>query len=128
MDEKISLESISRYSDAFTEKVLGDFFSSKDKITGPEILSLCSVQQVNLFVVKALFMTWREDTKKLKSPYFDYENNEVKEALKALMNTLSNNIVVDKLNFTPLFRKAVNQTLLAVFDPYDFFSMVISGE
>lgn len=128
MDEKISLESISRYSDAYTEKMLADIFSSKDKITGPEILALSSVQQVNLFVVKSLFTAWKDDTKKIKSPYFNYESEEVKAALKDLMDTLSNNIAVDKLHFTPLFKKAVSQTLLAVFDPYDFFSMIIAGE
>jgi hypothetical protein len=128
MDEKISLELISRYSDAYTEKMLNTVFAAKDKITGPEILSLSSVQQVNLFVVKALFTTWREETRKLKSPYFDFENPEVKEALKSLMDTLSNNIAVDKTHFAPLFKKSVSQTLLAVFDPYDFFSMIIAGE
>lgn len=128
MDEKISLESISRYSDAYAEKVLKGFFSSKVKITGPEILSLSNVQQVNLFVVRELFKTWKEETTKLKSPYFDYESPEVKEAFETLMDKLSNNIAIDQAHFSPLLKKAVNQTLLAVFDPYDFFSMIISGQ
>lgn len=128
MDEKISLESISRYSDAYTEKVLQGFFSSKNKISGPEILSLSTVQQVNLFVVRELFKAWKEETKKLKSPYFDYESPEIKDVFETLMDKLSNNILVDQAHFGPLFKKAVNQTLLAVFDPYDFFSMIISGE
>jgi len=128
MDEKISLESISRYSNAYSEKVLQVFFSSKNKITGPEILSLSNVQQVNLFVVRELFKAWKEETKKLKSPYFDYESPEIKEVFDTLMERLSNNILVDQSHFTPLFKKAVNQALLAIFDPYDFFSMIITGE
>ena len=32
------------------------------------------------------------------------------------------------MHFTPLLKKAVNQTLLVVFDPYDFFSLIISGK
>lgn len=128
MDEKISLESISRYSDAYAEKVLKGFFSSKDKITGPEILSLSNVHQVNLFVVRELFKTWKEETEKLKSPYFDYESPEVKEVFETLMDKLSNNISIDQAHFSPLLKKAVNQALLAVFDPYDFFSMIISGQ
>ena len=128
MDEKISLESISRYSEAYTEKVLEGFFASKDKITGAEVLSLCNVQQVNLFVVRDLFKTWKEETRKLKSPYFDYENAEVKEAFETLMSRLSNNIAVDQAHFGPLLKKAVDETLLAVFDPYDFFSLIISGQ
>jgi len=128
MDEKISLESISRYSEEYTDKVLKDFFSSKDRISGSEILSLTNIQQVNLFVVRELFKTWKEETMRLKSPYFDYENEEIKEALDVLMQRLSNNILVDQQHFTPLFKNAVSRTLLAVFDPYDFFSILISGK
>ena len=128
MDEKISLESISQYSNAYAEKVLQGFFTSKDKISGPEILKLSAIQQVNLFVVGELFKTWKEETKKLKSAYFDYEHPDVKEAFDALMDTLSNNIAVDRVHFSPLLKKAVYQTLLAVFDPYDFFAMVVSGQ
>jgi len=128
MDEKISLESISRYSEAYTEEVLKGFFASKDKITGAEILSLSTVQQINLFVVRDLFKTWKEETRKLKSPYFDYESSEVKEAFETLMDRLSNNIAVDQKHFGPILKKAVDETLLAVFDPYDFFSLIISGQ
>ena len=128
MDEKISLESISQYSSAYAEKVLQGFFTSKDKITGPEILKLSNIQQVNLFVVHELFETWKEETKKLKSPYFDYAQEDVKEAFDTLMETLSNNISIDRAHFGPLLKKAVYHTLLAVFDPYDFFSMVVSGQ
>ena len=128
MDEKISLELIALYGDAYSEKVLEGFFTSKDKITGPEILSLSSVQQVNLFVVRELFKTWKAEAENLKSFYFDYENPEVKEALENLMSRLSNNILIDRAHFSPLLKKAVGQALLVVFDPYDFFSMIISGK
>jgi len=128
MDEKISLELISRYGEAYTEEVLKGFFTSKDKITGAEILSLSNIQQINLFVVRDLFKTWKEETKKLKSPYFDYETADVKEAFETLMERLSNNISVDQAHFGPLLKKAVDETLLAVFDPYDFFSLIISGQ
>ncbi len=128
MDEKISLDSINQYSEEYTEKVLKNFFSSKDRISGSEILSLSNVQQVNLFVVRELFKTWKEETLRLKSPYFNYDNEEVKEALEVLMQRLSNNILVDEMHFTPLFKNAVSRTLLAVFDPYDFFSMLIAGK
>jgi len=128
MDEKISLELISRYGEAYTEEVLKGFFTSKDKITGAEILSLSNIQQVNLFVVRDLFKTWKEETKKLKSHYFDYESADVKEAFETLMERLSNNISVDQAHFGPLLKKAVDETLLAVFDPYDFFSLIISGQ
>jgi len=128
MDEKISLEAIALYGDTYADKVLKGFFSSKDKITGSEILKLCNIQQINLFIVKELFRAWKEETKKLKSPYFDFDNEEVKEALENFMAILSQNILIDQNHFNPLLKKAVSQTLMVVFDPYDFFSMIITGK
>ncbi|HEY5919800.1 MAG TPA: hypothetical protein VIU13_20415 [Chryseolinea sp.] len=128
MDEKISLEAIAQYSDTYADKILQEYFSSKEKITGSEILSLCNIQQVNLFIVSELFKDWREENKKLRSSYFNYDHPEVKEAMENLMTLLSKNISIDRANFTPLLKKAVNQTLLVVFDPYDFFSIIVSGQ
>jgi hypothetical protein len=128
MDEKISLEAISVYGDTFAEKILKNFFSGKDQITGKEILSLCNVHQVNLFVIRELFKTWKEETRRQKSVYFDNEHPEVKEALNNYMSAVSNHILIDQPRFAPLLKKAVSQTLLVIFNPYDFFSMLISGK
>ena len=127
MDEKISLEAIALYSDAYAEKVLKRAFASKEKISGQDILSLCDVQQINLFIVRELFRGWKEETKKLKSPYFDYEHPEVKEALEVFMGTLSTHIAIDRQHFGPLLKKAVSQAVLVVLDPYDYFSILVSG-
>jgi hypothetical protein len=128
MDEKISLEAIALYGDAYADKVLRKFFSGKDQITGKEILSLCNVNQVNLFVIRELFKAWREETRKQKSVYFDNEHPEVKEAMATYMNVVSNHILIDQEHFKPLLKKAVSQTLLVIFDPYDFYSMLITGK
>lgn len=127
MDEKISLDAIAVYGNSYSDKVLDGFFSSKEKISGSEILSLCNVKQVNLFVIRELFKTWREETEKQKSPYFDYAHPEVKDALATFMSVLSNHISIDRSNFSLLLKKAVSQTLLLIFDPYDFFSVLVSG-
>jgi hypothetical protein len=128
MDEKISLEAISLYSDSYADKVLKGHFNGRDRITGPEILSLCNVHQVNLFVVKEIFRNWKEENKKLKSVFFDYDDPEVKEALDSLMNILSQHISISQSHFTPLLKKAVSQALLVIFDPYDFFSLLVTGK
>jgi hypothetical protein len=128
MDEKISLEAISLYGDSYAEKVLKGFFSSKEKITGQEILSLCTIQQINLFIARELFRSWKEETRKLKSSYFDYEHPDVKEALADFMGVLSQHISIGQMHFNPLLKKAVSQTLMVVFDPYDFFSILVSGK
>lgn len=127
MDEKISLEAIALYSDAYAEKVLKKTFATQQKIDGKEILSLCDVQQINLFIVRELFKAWREEFRKLKSPYFDYEHADVKEALDNFMSVLSKNISISRQHFAPLLKKAVSQTVLLVLDPYDYFSFLISG-
>lgn len=126
MDEKLSLDAITSYSESYADKVLNDFFSRNDKITGPEILSLCSIQQINLFVIREVFKAWKEETSKLKSTYFDNEDPEVKEALATYMSVLSNHISVAKKDFAPLLKKAVSETLMVIFNPYDFFSVLIS--
>jgi len=128
MDEKISLEAIGQYGDRYSEKVLQSFFSTHDRITGPEILNLTNVQQVNLFVIHELFKAWKEDQKKIRSPYFDYDDPAVKDALDQLMKLLSQKISIDSTNFEPLLKKAVRQSLLVIFDPYDYFSMLITGK
>lgn len=128
MDEKISLEAIAVYGDAYAEKLLKNFFANKEKINGQQILALSSIQQVNLFVIRELFKAWKEETRKQKSSYFDNENPEVKEALANYMSVVSNHILIDRAHFSPLLKKAVSQTLLAIFDPYDFFSMLVTGK
>jgi hypothetical protein len=127
MDEKISLEAIALYGDTYADKVVKGFFSGKDQITGKEILALCNVHQVNLFVLREIFKAWKEETKKQKSVYFDNEHPEVKEALQNYMSVVSNHILVDQSYFTPLLKKAASQSLLVIFNPYDFYSMVITG-
>ncbi len=127
MDEKISLEAIALYSDAYADKVLKRAFASKEKITGPEILALCDVHQINLFIVRELFKTWKEEIKKLKSPYFNYDHPAVKEALETFMGILSKNISIDRQHFAPLLKKAISQTVMMILNPYDYFSMLLAG-
>ncbi|HEY8510624.1 MAG TPA: hypothetical protein VIL31_01620 [Cyclobacteriaceae bacterium] len=125
MDEKINLRAIERYSEEFSEKLIGNWFASRDSITGKEILQFSEIKQINLFVIYELFRTWKQESIKNRSPYFDYDAPEVREATAAMMNTLSNHIRVDRVNFTPLLRKATYNTLLLIVDPYDFFADLI---
>ena len=54
MEEKIKTEEIKRYSLEFALATVNSFFSSKEKITGQEILTFCGVRQVNLLLARAL--------------------------------------------------------------------------
>jgi hypothetical protein len=127
MDEKISLEAITLYGDLYAEKIVKGFFTSKENISGSEILKLSDIHQINLFVIRELFKAWKEETRKSRSAYFDYENREVQEALNSYMTVLSNHISVGRAHFSPLLKKAVSQTLMLIFNPYDFYSIIITG-
>ena len=128
MDERLSLKAVEDYSEDFASKVTASFFSKKDKITGPEILKLSSVHQVNLFVIRELLRAWQHEGQKLRSPYFDYTAPEVRDELERFQNILSNHIVIAKDNFQPLLKKAVNQALFLIIDPYDFFSDILDRQ
>lgn len=127
MDEKINLKAIEAYSDEFAGKELDAYFGSRESISGRDILQFSELKQINFFIVYELFRTWREESSKSRSPYFDYDAAEVKEAQESLMNTLSNHILVKRDDFSPLLRQAVYKTLLLVVDPYDFFADMIAG-
>jgi hypothetical protein len=128
MDERLSLKAVEDYSEDFASKVTASFFSKKDKITGPEILKLSSLHQVNLFVIRELLRAWQHEGQKLRSPYFDYTAPEVKEEMERFQNILSNHILINKENFQPLLKKAASQTLFLIIDPYDFFSDILDRQ
>jgi hypothetical protein len=125
MEDKISREAVDRYSEAYAKKVSDSFFARNERITGSGILSLCPVQQVNLFAIAELFRIWSLETEKLKSPYFDYQSPEVKEALEVFQNVLSRNISITRHEFFPILKKAVTQTVLVILNPYDFYSRLL---
>lgn len=122
MDEKISLNSVDQYAQQYALHLVNSFFSKKNKISGPEIVQLSAVKQVNLFVVRDLLSAWKKESEKLKSPYFDYEAPAVNESLVAFQNTLSNHILISRQDFLPLLTRAVSQTIYLILDPYDFYS------
>jgi hypothetical protein len=126
MDEKISLKSVDRYAEAYARHLCGSFFNRKEKISGPEILGLSNIQQVNLFVISQLLKAWRQESEKLKSPYFDYTAPDVQQALTQFQNTLSNHILLSKEDFLPLLTKAVSKTIYLILDPYDFYTDILS--
>lgn len=128
MDERLSLKAVDDYSEDFASKVTASFFSKKEKITGPEILKLSSIHQVNLFVIRELLRAWHHEGQKLRSPYFDYSAPEVKEEMERFQNILSNHILIGKENFQPLLKKAASQALFLIIDPYDFFSDILDRQ
>lgn len=121
MSNKLNLSAVERYSKAYATKVCNDFFAQNNNITGKQILSICNIQQVNMLTVKALFDKWQADTQRLRSPYFDFNADEVQHALKNFMNIVSQHISVKREHFEPLLVDSVGETLVLLLEPQTFY-------
>ena len=121
MSNKLNLSAVERYSKAYAAKVCDEFFAENSNIAGKEILSLTNIQQVNMLTIKALFDKWQADTQRLRSPYFDFNADEVQQALKTFMNTVSQNILVKREHFEPLLIDSVGETLVLILEPPTFY-------
>ncbi len=75
-----------------------------------------------MFIIRELMHAWKQESEKLKSPYFDYQAPAVKDALAQFQNTLSNHISVSRKDFVPLLESAVTKTIYLIMAPYDFYS------
>ena len=128
MEEKIRPEEITRYSKEFATAITNRFFQNHEKISGQEILSFCSVRQVNLFIMYELMRNWVSEGHKWKSPYFDFSAKAVQDALSQFQNVLSNHILIAKIDFVPLVEKAVRNTLALIISPYDFYSTILDNQ
>lgn len=121
MSNKLNLSAVERYSKAFAAKVCDDFFAQYSSITGKQILSLSTIQQVNMLTIKALFDKWQAETQRLRSPYFDFGAAEVQQALKHFMNTVSQHISIKREHFEPLLVDSVGETLVLILEPQTFY-------
>lgn len=120
MQRKLNDSFIDQYCSRFSEKISTDFFTEKSTITGKEILSVSPSRQINFFILKTLFNSWQEEMKKLESPYFNFKDADVRKAMIAFMNTLSQKIEIDRNNFQPLLESATREMLVFLADPNTF--------
>jgi hypothetical protein len=122
MENKLNYQAIEEYARAYARKETSSFFSKQDRISGEEILGLSPLRQVNLFVLRRLYEQWQKEAARLRSPYFDYEHTQVREAMKQFLNTLSKHILIGRAEFEPLLVKSVTDTLVLTLAPVEFFS------
>jgi len=126
MEGNINHQLINSYSKTAAKSLIKVFFKGKSPIKGTEILSFCEVKQVNLFVVKVIFEKWKTEFDQLRSPYFDYQSEDVLLAAKRFMNALSKNILIEKKAFQPLLEEAIYKTVLLIFSPYEYYLQEIN--
>ncbi len=90
-------------------------------ISGDEIQSFASHQQVNAFLLFQIYQVWDERIEQLKHPFFDFASEEVQSVLDTLKNKLAHHIRIDREAFTGLLERAVANALNFIFDPRSSF-------
>ena len=125
MEYIVNHKFIKEYAEKLTANLCRQFFVNKAFISGPEILNFHPENQLNLLIVKNIFLNWQKESLKLRSPFFDFEDEGVKQALKSFMNKLSNHIKVYRYDFEPLVSKSIADFILMATMPGDFFSTEI---
>lgn len=126
MENKLNEKAISDYIDQFSTAALDSMYKDKEFISGGDILAT-PVKQVGLLALSGIFDSWKQESKKLESPFFDYSGAQVQDLMLKLMNTLSNNINVSRIDFEPLFKKATQDALMLMFSPYDFYRALVES-
>jgi len=121
MEDKYNQLHLERYSKALANLLCDRHFATHDTLNGPQLISFTPIKQVNLFVIKELLLKWHHEMANLRSPYFDYEHEEVKEALVNFMNVLSRKILMKRHAFEPLLQKAIYDTFLVLLAPVATF-------
>ena len=126
MTVQVNSNYLESYSKEYAKLVCDKFFSDRQFITGQDIIQLTSSTQVNFFIIKRLFELWQEELTKLKSsPFFDYRDIAVHDALTQFMNVLSRRIKVERSNLEPLVQTAVALAIQVATDPVDFYQKEI---
>ena len=123
---QLDKSTIQSYGVALSEKLVNDFFSKKESIKGDEIVRFTEIEQLNFFILMNLFDRWKDEIVRLKSPYFNYEEEEVALALKVFVNKVSRHIVVRKEFFKPLVQKGIVDTLTYLLNPLEFIEQEIN--
>lgn len=128
MLHKFNLSALNDYSQRFARQVCDDFFIHNTAASGQHILNLTAIPQINLFVISSLYDKWKADAEAFRSPYFDFENNEVKESLKQFMNVVSRNISVKREALEPILAEATKNTLVLLIDPHSYFNEIFRNQ
>ena len=126
MTAQINGNYLEKYATSYAELVCDQFFSSRQFITGQEIIQLTPSSQVNFFIIKRLFELWQDELGKLKaSPYFDYRDIAVHEALTQFMNVLSRRIKVERRHLEGMLQDAVQDAIRVATNPVLFYQQEV---
>ena len=128
MSNKFNANALTEYSKSYARRIASDFYQSHSVISGQQILSLTPISQINLFVISTLSEKWRADAEKFRSPFFDFTDADVQEALQNFMNVVSQHISVRREHLEPLLVDAVRRTIVMTFDPRSYFDEIVRSQ
>ncbi|MBC6697502.1 hypothetical protein [Hymenobacter sp. BT190] len=129
MNDKDSATFREQYGRRLAAQLCDQHFGARPTATldGPAVLRFTPIRQVNLFVVQQLLAQWTQEMARLRSPYFDFEADDVRQALTQFMNTLSRRIKLARPVFEPLLARAITDTLAILLDPAGTFEDKLLG-
>lgn len=128
MSNKFNANALTEYSKSYARRIASDFYQQHATMNGRQILSLTPISQINLFIISSLSDKWQADAAKFRSPYFDFTNNEVQEALQNFMNVVSQYISVRREHLEPLLADATRRAIIMIFDPRAYFDDVLRSQ
>ncbi len=117
MEDKVTAARIGAYAARLAQQACTTALAGQEAVEGPALLSLTPIRQLNLLVLHRLMFRWKQETERLRSPYFNYEAPEVQQALAGFMATLSRHIRVKGADLEPLVAEAAADALGLAFDP-----------
>ncbi|WP_025763098.1 hypothetical protein [Dyadobacter tibetensis] len=126
MSNGLNINAIEQYASGFTTLVLTEAYGGKNIISGADLLKITPVRQVNLGILNRLFETWKGNAMAFRSPYFDFENEEVQAALSTFMNTVSQHIAVKRADLEPLLKASTIEAVELLLYPAKYFKEKIS--
>jgi hypothetical protein len=121
MKDKYNQIRLAQYSQSLAQRLSQEHFTQHETVTAQQLITFTPIKQVNLFMIRELLTLWNHEMANLRSPYFDFEHPEVKDALVQFMNVLSRKISIKRPHFEPLLLKAVQDTLRLVLEPVAVF-------
>lgn len=122
MENKLNRAIVEQYAQRVSTKLLLDRYSTISVLGGRELVTFSEIEQINYFILKNIFLLWKEESEKLKMEgLFDYHHEEVRAATTAYMNVLSNHILVSKERLTPLLQKSIEETIFLTLSPHQYF-------
>jgi len=111
MSQEVISETLKKYQIEFCSKVLEKAYDDRSTLSGPDLLKLTPVRQVNQDIVSRLSVYWNSQLHHFQSAYFDFSHPAVKEALRQFSGVVSQHISLRREDLEPWLQEAVRKAL-----------------